>query len=111
MAQKVTTELVCDLTGDPADETVQFGIGGKAFEVDLTKQHADALREILDDYVRVARPAGKLGSPAKARSNGAPPRDREHAQAVRAWLRQQGHVVSDRGRISGELQAKFDEAH
>ena len=31
--------------------------------------------------------------------------------AVREWARQNGHQVSDRGRISAEIQAAYDKAH
>jgi hypothetical protein len=30
---------------------------------------------------------------------------------VRAWARDNGHQVSDRGRISREVQAAYDKAH
>jgi nucleoid-associated protein Lsr2 len=113
MVQKVITELVCDLTGEPAAETVEFGIGGRAFEVDLTQKHADALREILEDYVKVARPAGKLTAASNSRrSSGTRASvDREQMRAIREWARQHGHNVSDRGRISAEIKQAFDAAH
>jgi hypothetical protein len=31
--------------------------------------------------------------------------------AVRAWARQNGHQVSDRGRIPASVQAAYDKAH
>ena len=31
--------------------------------------------------------------------------------AVRAWARENGHQVSDRGRISADVQAAYDKAH
>lgn len=115
MATKVERTVVCDLTGEPADETVEFGLADKAYRIDLTKNHADGLREILADYIKVAQPIGKLnvaGNGHKARSSGAKPgSNREHLAAVRAWLRQQGYSVQDRGRIAADLMAKFDAAH
>lgn len=114
MATKTIVEKVCDLTGDPADETIEFGIGGKAFEVDLTKKHADALREILEDYVRVARPAGRLTAApnGRLRSNGAVPgRGRDQMRAIRDWARQNGHNVSDRGRVPTAVLEQFDATH
>lgn len=112
--QKVIRELVCDLTGEPADETLEFGLAGKAYEVDLTKHHADLLRETLADYVNVARPLGKLTASGskrhRASSNGAG-QSREHNQAIRDWARQQGLQVSERGRISADVQQQFDAAH
>ncbi|WP_298043231.1 histone-like nucleoid-structuring protein Lsr2, partial [uncultured Citricoccus sp.] len=40
MAQQVKTVLVDDLTGEPATETVQFGVDGRHYELDLTKDNA-----------------------------------------------------------------------
>jgi glucuronate isomerase len=114
MATKVERTTICDLTGEPADETLDFGLAGKAYTIDLTKHHADGLREILADYIKVAQPAGKL---ATASSNGGkaraarPGSNREQLSAVREWGRNNGFDVNDRGRISAALQQAFDAAH
>ncbi|MGH3966503.1 MAG: histone-like nucleoid-structuring protein Lsr2, partial [Pseudonocardiaceae bacterium] len=47
MAQKVAVLLIDDISGEPADETVRFGLDGKDYEIDLTAKHALALRENL----------------------------------------------------------------
>ncbi|MGH7961888.1 MAG: histone-like nucleoid-structuring protein Lsr2, partial [Candidatus Binatia bacterium] len=47
MAQKVEVLLIDDISGEPADETVRFGLDGKDYEIDLTAKHALALRENL----------------------------------------------------------------
>lgn len=117
MATKTTVELVCDLSGEPADETVKFALDNRVLEVDLTKRHADALREIMADYVGVARDVGKLSVSAaatagrRASSKGSVRQSFEQNQAIREWARKAGHVVSDRGRIKADIQAKFEEAH
>lgn len=111
MASKTIVELLDDLDGSPAAETVRFGIDGKDLEIDLSAQHAGVLRDILSDYVAVGRKAtspGSGGSKARAPKPGS---NKEHLAAVRAWLRQQGHDVKDRGRISSDLMAQFDAAH
>ena len=51
MVQKVITELVCDLTGEPAEETVRFGLDGVDYEIDLSGNHAGVLRDVMADYV------------------------------------------------------------
>ena len=50
MARKVTTVLIDDLTGENADETVEFGIDGKLYEIELTADNAS----------RPSRTAGRL---------------------------------------------------
>ena len=55
MVQRRTTSLVDDLTGSAAVETVRFGFGGPEFEIDLSAEHAAALRSTLAPYVAKAR--------------------------------------------------------
>jgi hypothetical protein len=44
MAQKVTVALIDDLDGHDAEETVTFGLDGKAYEIDLSASNARKLR-------------------------------------------------------------------
>lgn len=114
MAQRVEVTLICDLTGEKAEETIHFGLDGTAYKVDLTKHHADALREILGEYVDVAErvPAATSTRKAAAPRAGAPARpDRAQLQAIRDWARSNGFSVNDRGRIANEVTAAFEAAH
>ncbi|MFL6144689.1 MAG: Lsr2 family protein [Labedaea sp.] len=106
MAQKVTVTLVDDLDGTEAEETVEFGLDGASYQIDLSEENAERLRDALAEYVDHARrsggrkransrPAGRPARPASA--------DREQNQAIRAWARKQGMKVSDRGRIPSEV--------
>ena len=49
--QKVITELVDDIDGSKAEETVSFALDGVEYEIDLSKQNAGNLRKGLDEYV------------------------------------------------------------
>jgi hypothetical protein len=107
MAQKVTVTLVDDLDGSTAEETVEFGLDGVSYTIDLSSGNAGKLRDALSDFVASARRAGGRkrsgpGRPAgvKARPASA---DREQNQAIREWARKQGMKVSDRGRIPAEV--------
>ena len=51
MAQIREIRLVDDLDGESADETVEFGIDGKSYEIDLSKENAGRLRDVLADFV------------------------------------------------------------
>ena len=109
MAQKVTVSLIDDLDGDKADETVEFGLDGKSYEIDLSTGNADKLRDALASYVAAARrPGGRRrsgGGPAAAATAAArrPSVDREQNQAIRDWARKRGMKVSDRGRIPADV--------
>lgn len=59
MAQRTITTLVDDLDGTDlergAGETIRFGIDGRAHEIDLSADNAQALRETLRPYPAAGR--------------------------------------------------------
>jgi hypothetical protein len=106
MAQIREVRLIDDLDGEAADETIEFGIDGKNYEIDLSTANAGKLREVLASFVAAARRSGGR----RGRSGGAgaaparrPSIDREQNQAIREWARKRGMKVSDRGRIPAEV--------
>ena len=107
MAQKVTVTLVDDLDGSTAEETVEFGLDGASYTIDLSSDNAGRLRDALEEYVDHARRAGGRKRAGGRPPAGRPPRpasaDREQNQAIREWARKQGMKVSDRGRIPAEV--------
>ncbi|MDD7967388.1 histone-like nucleoid-structuring protein Lsr2 [Actinomycetospora lemnae] len=122
MAQKVVVSLVDDLDQSEADETVEFGIDGATYEIDLSEANASALRDKLADYVAHARRSGgrrrssSTGSSSSGgrRGGGGGGRaavDREQNQAIREWARKQGMTVSERGRIPSEVSEAYHKAH
>ncbi|HEX8518263.1 MAG TPA: Lsr2 family protein [Pseudonocardia sp.] len=120
MAQIREVRLVDDLDGEVADETVEFGIDGRNYEIDLSKENAGRLRDVLADFVAAARRSGgrRRGGSAPSGANGTPgaaPKgrtavDREQNQAVREWARKQGMKISDRGRIPSEVVTAFHQS-
>jgi hypothetical protein len=108
MAQKVQVTLIDDLDGEsPADETIAFAIDGQAYEIDLNAANAASMRDLLAPYVASARKAGRGARASTRRTRGGDGRVAE----IRAWAREQGLAVNERGRISADLAAKFEEAH
>jgi hypothetical protein len=107
VAQIREIRLIDDLDGEVADETVEFGIDGKNYEIDLSTSNADRLRDALANYVGAARKAAVSRRRAAAGNGSAPARkpaiDREQNQAIRDWARKRGMKVSDRGRIPAEV--------
>ena len=104
MAQKVVVSLVDDLDGGQADETVEFGLDGKNYEIDLSSRNADKLRDAMAAYLGVARrPGGGRRGGRAAASARSGPVDREQNQAIRDWARKQGMNVSERGRIPADV--------
>jgi hypothetical protein len=123
MAQRTTVTLLDDLDEGEADETVEFGVDGTTYEIDLSEANATKLRDALADYVaharrlsgrrrsagRGARPASS--TPAAARPTGRASVDREQNQAIREWARRQGMTVSERGRIPAGVTEAYNKAH
>jgi hypothetical protein len=110
MAQKVVVSLVDDLDGGIAQETVQFSLDGKHYEIDLSDTNAAALRNTLATYIESARrPSGSRRLRA-APSPSSPSVDREQNQAIRDWARAKGMKVSDRGRIPSEVLTAYHQA-
>ncbi len=105
MAQIREIRLVDDLSGDVADETIEFALDGKGYEIDLTTANAKKLRDVLSDYVAAARRASSGRRRASASNSAArrPAVDREQNQAIREWARKRGMKVSDRGRIPADV--------
>ncbi len=109
MAQKVQVVLTDDLDGGEADESVQFAIDGVTYEIDLSEANAEALREALAPYVAAGR---RVGGRASRRAPAARPvSERTDLSHLRAWARENGYQVSDRGRVSSEVRAAYEAAH
>ena len=106
MVQKVQVLLVDDVDGGKADETVQFGLDGVLYEIDLSTKNAAKLRDALAGYVAQARRVGSRGG-RRRRSRA----DNGSAREVRAWARANGHKVSDRGRVPAEVIEAYRAAH
>ncbi|MFN0283848.1 MAG: Lsr2 family protein [Kineosporiaceae bacterium] len=115
MAQKVQVILVDDIDGGEADETVSFALDGVSYEIDLSESNAQDLREALAQWVGHARRVGGRSTARRAaapRKNGAAAASaRPDLGEVRAWAREAGYEVSDRGRVSGEVLKAFEDAH
>jgi hypothetical protein len=107
MAQKVHIVLIDDIDQSDAEETVTFGLDGKDFAIDLNKKNARSLRDALAPYVAHARPVSGRGSrrsAGKAASGAAP-------SEIRAWARENGFDVPERGRVAAEVREAYAAAH
>ncbi len=109
MAQKVKVELIDDLDGGKAEETVTFGLDGRGYDIDLSGKNAKALRKVLAPYIGSARKvSGRRQSQNGTRGSAAG--RGPTTQEVREWARSQGIAVADRGRIPADLVERFQAA-
>ncbi|MGQ0779232.1 MAG: histone-like nucleoid-structuring protein Lsr2 [Pseudonocardiales bacterium] len=119
MAQKTVVTMVDDLTGEEAEDigTVEFALDGVSYELDLSDENATKLRNALAQYTGAGRRtggrrrAGRVSSRAGTSSSMTSSYNRETLKSIRGWAKQNGHNVSDRGRLSGEVLEAWETAH
>lgn len=115
MAQKVSVQIVDDIDGGEATQTVPFALDGVTYEIDLSDDNAGALREELERFIDASRRVGgrkvKVATGQSTVVGGtAKPTDRERNQQVRAWASANGYAIAERGRIPNEIYEAFDNA-
>ena len=123
MSQQMTVRFVDDLDCSEASGTVDFGLEGRRYEIDLSEANAMRLREALAPFVGAARAAGGRRSAGRGSGRGRGARQsvatlqstsarstREETAVIRQWARDHGHQVSDRGRISKSIMEAYQAA-
>jgi hypothetical protein len=110
MVQKTVVTVVCDLPHDgevEGKETVSFSFDGTAYEIDVCAAHARELHDGFAGYTEHARRAASGGRRRRARTGPG----RERSSEIRAWARQRGHKVSERGRIPASIIQEYEDSH
>ena len=110
MAQRTVVTFVSDLTGKPIgtdNATLQFGLEGSTYEIDLSAKEQKALRDVLAPYIEAGRKVGstRRRSSAKSQSQAASPKE------IRAWAIENGHDIPARGRIPAAAAEAYLAAH
>ncbi|MBN9741835.1 MULTISPECIES: Lsr2 family protein [Amycolatopsis] len=109
MAQKVLVEMIDDLDGSEAGQTVPFGLDGVQYEIDLSDENAAALRDELSTFIAAARRTG--GRKTTVRATAAPTaEERERSKAIRTWALDNNWAIAERGRIPREVIAAYEES-
>lgn len=112
MAQKQTITFVSDLSGkeivDNDAPTVHFSWDGVDYSVDLTSQEAESFYKAIEKYLSVATKTSnnRIRKTVTKKSHAGGPT----AAEIRAWARDNGYEVPDRGRIPQEVRDAFDAA-
>jgi hypothetical protein len=111
MARKTVIQLTDDIDGTPiadgAGRTIPFALDGIAYEIDLSDAHLAELHEALTPYTTAGRRTGRKsnGPSGPAKTN------KTELAKIREWARQNGHEVSDRGRVSSTIRDAYDAAN
>jgi Lsr2 len=104
---RVDVQLEDDLTGGPADETIQFSLDGRSYEIDLNSRHAAEFRHRLGPFTEHARPVRSQRSRVTRRSAAS----RERSRQIRLWAEQRGFALSAHGRLPGDVIEQYDREH
>src|SRR3954447_22505896 len=113
MARRVIHELIDELDGGLAEESLSFGLDGVQYTIDLSAKNAAELREALAPFVTAATKLGRgrVATPPSRGGRGRPVlsarAEREQNRAIREWAQSKGLEVSDRGRIRADIVERF----
>jgi hypothetical protein len=107
MAKTVAVVVTDDLDGSPDAETVTFGYDGVTYEIDLGTKNRARLQRDVAPYIEAGR---RLTRP-RIRASAGRSAARIDRAAVRAWAKENGLKVSERGRISADLIRQYEAAH
>jgi hypothetical protein len=110
MAQKIV--LIDDIDGTTIDDnggSFRFSLDGIDYVIDLTNENYTKLQEILEPYITNGKRLRNGTNAPTAR--GGKKSDPKKLGQVREWAAANGHEVSTRGRISGDIMAAYEAAH
>jgi hypothetical protein len=111
MARKTLIQLTDDIDGTPIADgegrTITFSLNDTTYEIDLSDAHLAELHEALTPYTTAGRRTGRKSNGAA----GATKTDKAELMKIREWARQNGHEVSDRGRVSSTIRDAYDAAN
>lgn len=111
MARKIEIERTDDIDGTAATETVDFGLDGNTYEIDLNEVNARKLRAAIYPWMeRGRRKPGRVPTP-KRRPGGEITTDGHRLQTIREWAVNNGYEVSPRGRVAASIMDAYREAN
>ena len=111
MAQRIMTELVDDVDGKTIKGgkggTVQLGLDGVSYELDLSDRNRAALDKALAPYLEAAR---RVGGRRRGTNRTPAKTDPSQARAIREWAARNGHQVPARGRVPAAVVEAYNTA-
>ncbi|MDQ4091939.1 MAG: Lsr2 family protein [Actinomycetota bacterium] len=110
MAQKVVREFIDDIDGSAAERTFTFAVDGTTYEIDLSSENIAEFMSAIGGFIESARKVKTTSNGRRQRGASTTdlPKRRGRLNEVREWARKNGYNVSDRGRVSAEVLAAFE---
>ncbi|WP_329460881.1 histone-like nucleoid-structuring protein Lsr2 [Streptomyces sp. NBC_01431] len=109
MAQKIVTIYTDDLTGEETQEaaTHTIVVDGVGYEIDLGPDSYDKLLEAITPFTK----AGRRIKADRIKAAPKPSGGRTDTAAIRAWAKEKGYDINDRGRVPAEIREAYDKAN
>jgi hypothetical protein len=104
MAQKTTVQLIDDIDGTEATETLSFALDGATYEIDVNEAHAAAMREAFAPYIGAGRRTGGRSQRGRTSTDATSDYD---PKAVRAWAAANQVEIPARGRIPAAVLEQY----
>lgn len=109
MARQVITQLIDDVDGGKADETVSFALDGTVYTIDLSEKNAGKLRDAFAKYLAAGTRVGRTQAVSKGyASTGTRRGTGVDNKAVREWAAANKIELAARGRIPQEVIDKYN---
>lgn len=103
MAKTTIVQVRDDIDGSANASEVRFAFEGTEFTIDLSSKNRKALEKALRPYIEAGTKVSGRRSGAtrsgRAKRSGDSGSSATELSAVRAWAKENGHQVSDRGRL------------
>lgn len=93
MATRTYTSITDDIDGSEDASPVTFAFDGTSYSIDLSARNRKKLEDALALFIEHGTRDGKS---SKRTPKGSPTWNREE---LKAWAKENGHKVSDRGRV------------
>lgn len=97
MATRIEEVRVDDIDGTKGAKPVTFAYDGTFYTIDLSKENAKELKQLLKPYIKAATPTD-------------PPAPKNEIAEIRRWAKDEGIDVGDRGRIHASVIEKYRNA-
>ena len=102
--QKTVVELVDDIDGSPAKETIRFALDSVEYTIDLSGRNAEKLRGDMEKWAKAAQRIS--GRRSRKTTNGRGP----DLKAVREWAASNKIELSSRGRVPQKVIEQYHAA-
>ena len=109
----VKTVLIDDFDGTPLSgvSTTTFALNGAQYEIDLSPENAEKLKDALAPFIKAGRRVGASStarSTPRRRAAGRHSNGSNDVSAVRVWAKEHGYELGDRGRIPAEILNAYE---